>query len=40
MEVDTGRHAKLAELLSKVKQIPKSLQLALAAEIEFLNLQV
>ena len=33
---------KLADilLLDIVKQIPKSLQLALAAEIEFLNLQV
>lgn len=37
MEVDSGRHAKLVELLTKVKQLPKSLQLALNAEIEFLR---
>lgn len=36
MEVDTGRAAKLSELLARAKQIPKSLQLALEAELKFL----
>ena len=37
MEVDTGRAAKLSELLAKAKQVPKSLQLALESEIKFLQ---
>lgn len=29
MEVDEGRHARLSELLAQMKQMPKSLQMAL-----------
>lgn len=37
MEEDEGRFAKLSELLAQVKQLPKSLQLALQSQAEFLR---
>ena len=39
MEVDEGKHDRLTSLLSKCKSMPKSVQMALTQEIEFLKVQ-